>query len=145
MVDKRGDQSIWITISIIIGVVLLVLLIFGFMNVWRTFQGQVDVITDSNSNVDDLRNACDLRCSSKDVYSYCVESREVEVDDNVVAKGSCKTFADGLKSYGFVSCSRVSCDEVDVPFLKDKDGVTLDAGQFNRIFGDGTPVDGVKG
>ena len=59
-----------------------------------TFQGQVDVVTDSNSNIDKLITACSLRCSSKAINAYCTESREIKVNDNVVAMGSCQTFAE---------------------------------------------------
>ena len=110
MVNKRGDQSIWITISIIIGVVLLALLIFGFMNTWDMFQGQVDVVADSNSNIDKLITACSLRCSSKATYAYCVEVREIEVNGKAVINGSCYGFAEYGSSYKFEKCSRLTCE-----------------------------------
>lgn len=131
---KRGEQSIGITIAIVVGVILLVLLVFGVTDVWGVFRGETGVITGSNSNIDDLVDACDLRCTGADTYAYCIESREIIINDKVSAKGSCKTFEDNLASYGFKGCSSVSCG-TNAPKLTNQAGevVTFSGGNFVKV------------
>lgn len=120
--SKRGEQSIGVTIAIVVGVILLVLLVFGVTDVWGVFRGETGVITGSNSNIDDLVDACDLRCTGADSYAYCVEPREIKIDDKVSATGSCRTFENDVKGYGFKGCSAISCQGLTVPTLKNAAG-----------------------
>jgi hypothetical protein len=110
---KRGDQSIGVTIAIVIGVILLVLLVFGVTDVWGMFRDETGVITDSNSNIDDLIDTCDLRCAGSDTYAYCKEERVIELNGKDVIKGSCYGFAEYGKDYGFKGCSKVTCESSD--------------------------------
>ena len=130
---KKGEQSIGVTIAIVIGVIVLVLLVFGLTDVWGLFRGETGVITDSNSNIDDLIDACDLRCQGEDMYAYCIESRDIELEGDVIAKGSCYAFAEELFSYGFNSCSRVSCVD-DNAILKDSSGAEIAGSDFQDIY-----------
>lgn len=115
---KKGEQSIGITIAIVIGVVLLVLLVFGVTDVWGLFRGEQEKYVGSNSNIDDLIGTCELRCSTENTYDYCNEVREIEVDGNSVINGSCYMFAEYGSDYKFEKCSAITCSNTEIDNIR---------------------------
>ena len=84
--DNKKAQGLSITtlILIIIGVVILVVLIFGFTAGWGNIK---DWIAPS-SNVDQVVSACSVACSSDQKYDFCSEVRTLKVEKDAGALAS---------------------------------------------------------
>jgi|SRR3989344_6083678 len=94
--DKKGDVTIGTIILIVLGVVVLVFLIFGFSTGWNNLWDKIFNFGGGNTNVDTIRTACSLACSQKAVDAFCNEQREVKYskpNGNSPATGTCKSLA----------------------------------------------------
>jgi len=129
MVNKKGQQmTLGTIIAIVLGIAVLVFLIFGFSTGWGNLWDRVTSFG-GTSNVDTIVQACALRCSTGDKYSFCTETQTLkfgserdvlgeEVDDvrDVVqaksATESCDTLAnDGTYSdLNIAKCPSISCN-----------------------------------
>jgi len=78
-------------ILIILGVVVLALLIFGFSTGWNNLWDKVTQYGGGNSNVDTIRQACAISCSSGGGYSFDTEVRTVNFGDGYEYTGTCQT------------------------------------------------------
>jgi len=107
VIDKKGQQLTLSTlILIVLGVAVLVFLIFGFSTGWNTFWNKITAFGGGSSNVDTIKQACALVCSTQSEYAFCDEERtvkygkDIEIIENDVAKkvnsedGNCKDFID---------------------------------------------------
>ncbi|MBU1129238.1 MAG: hypothetical protein KJ949_01245 [Nanoarchaeota archaeon] len=111
--NKRGQGlSTSAIILIILGVVILALLIFGFSTGWKSFSKYLQPDED---NVQTIVTSCELACSSQAIYDYCTKQRELEASnlptgDKSVMK-TCNQFATevGYESYGISECSAIDC------------------------------------
>lgn len=78
MQGKRGQGlSVNAIILIILGVVVLALLIFGFT---VGFKGLTDKIAPSN-NVNAVVTSCSAACSTNDIYEFCSLEKTLKADD----------------------------------------------------------------
>jgi len=114
MVNKRAQNLTLGTILLmLLGVVVVVILIWGFSSGWSNLWDKITGYGGS-SNVDTIKNACALACSSSQKYAFCEDVRtlkfgkEIEVtsegDDPEVVKvkqksGTCQEFATKPSEY----------------------------------------------
>lgn len=84
-------------IMIVLGVVVLVFLIFGFSTGWNNLWDRVTAFGGGSNNVDTVVQACALRCSSGDEYGFCQEVRKVTLEDGKSASETCKGFTESLE------------------------------------------------
>jgi len=118
MVDKKGQGlSLSTIILLLLGVVVLVFLIFGFSSGWSNLWGKVTGFGGGSANLDTVSQACELACLSHQTSAFCSEVREVrygkeveswktntgntpaDIEDNVVDrikknKGTCELFSE---------------------------------------------------
>ncbi len=108
MKNKRGQGlSTTAIILIILGVVLLVVLIIGFVMGWENIAPWL-----SGDNVDAIVQQCGVACSTNSIYDYCSKNRTLKVDDlpgGIKEKeGSCDFFANesnvNYTKYGIKEC-----------------------------------------
>ena len=105
VIDKKAQNMSLTTILImVLGVVVVVLLIWGFSVGWGNFWDTVNPFA-SKSNIDNIKSACALACSAGGASDYCSLVRDVKMPDDSKLKGSCAT----LGPQGVASCSAVSC------------------------------------
>jgi len=65
MVDKKAQgMSLTTIILIVLGLVVLVFLIYGFSTGWKNLWDTVTQYTGGGSNVDAVKSACMLACST---------------------------------------------------------------------------------
>ena len=114
-VNKKGQQmTLGTIIAIVLGLVVLVFLIFGFTKGWGNLWDNISNLGGGDSNVDAVINGCELACASENTNAYCVQVRKVKYGDemNTVHEGSCYALSKNETSSGMIdvpSCS-ISCE-----------------------------------
>lgn len=92
-VNKRGQQmTLGTIILIVLGLVVLVFLIYGFSTGWSNLWGRVTGLGGGNVNVDTVRTACVLACrrGQSGVYAYCNEKKSVVLEGEYKGSWTCK-------------------------------------------------------
>ena len=107
--NKRGQgMSTNTIVLLILGLIILVALIFGFATGWKSFKKVI-----SPTNVDNIVEDCDVVCGLGNKFSYCKGDRILRVnEDDLEVTSSCAILA-GLsefKKYGVGACPAISCD-----------------------------------
>lgn len=109
--DKRGQGlSINAIILIVLGVIVVVLLILGFVRGWDKLAPWI-----SSDNVGTIITSCQTACVTNDIYGYCIDdSRELKSGDDKFSKVTCHVLSldDNLKKYGVAPCPSVNCKSV---------------------------------
>lgn len=109
MSNKRGQGlSTNTIILLILGVIILVLLIVGFMTGWKPFKNLL-----SPSNVDSVVEDCQTVCALGQKYNFCSAERTLRSnEDNLEDTASCATFSvfSKYEKYAIESCPSISCD-----------------------------------
>jgi len=104
--NKRGQGlSTNAIILIVIGVIILVLLIVGFVMGWDKI---IPWINPSN-NVDDVKQACDIACSSGSSYKYCSQKRDLIAEGETIKDATCHWLSKNKPAYAISSCSNAGC------------------------------------
>ena len=114
--NKRGQNiTLGTIILIILGIVVLVVLIFGFTSGWSNLWEKL-VGSGSGSNVDSVRTECELACSTQREYDYCSDSRTVKFGGGITETGSCFSLSGSDTSKaGIVSCNQIDCEGKTIP------------------------------
>ena len=90
---KRGQGiSLTTILLMVLGVVVVAVLIFGFSMGWDNFWGSISPFGGSAVNVDSIRTACSLACMQKAEYSFCSEKRDLTIEKGKTTTGSCFDF-----------------------------------------------------
>ena len=77
VLNKRGQGlSVNAIILIVLGVVVLAVLIFGF----TVGFGKILPFISSGNNVDTIVTACSTACTTNNVLGYCTTPREIKID-----------------------------------------------------------------
>jgi hypothetical protein len=107
MQNKKGQGLSTSTIVlIIIAVAVLVILILGFSMGWSKFLPFLQ-----SNNVDTIRNACGVACSTGSTYDFCSVAREVNDGTNPKFKESCYNLSTKAQ-YALLlidKCTTLSC------------------------------------
>jgi hypothetical protein len=103
-------------ILIVLGIVVLVVLIAGFMLGW----GQLKDKIASSNNVKAVVTSCSIACSTDDIYEFCSLKRSLKAEDlpsgGKEVMGTCNEFANGNKNpkyamYGIQECPALESEE----------------------------------
>jgi hypothetical protein len=124
VMNKKGQElTLGTIILIVLGVVVLVFLIYGFSTGWGNLWQRLTGLGGGKVNVDTIRTACDLACSRGDngIYSYCQEKQNVILDGGWKGSWSCKNletqqaFQKGtetkLETILLNKCATINCTE----------------------------------
>ena len=91
MNNKNGQQmTLGTIIAIVLGLVVLVFLIYGFSTGWGNLWDRVNAFGGGSVNVDTINTACVLACQQNSEHGFCVQTRKVveqEGEDEVT--GTC--------------------------------------------------------
>ena len=104
-------MTIGTIIMIVLGITVLVFLIFGFSSGWNNMWDRITAFGGGGANVDTIKQACVLACTSQSENDYCVrertmkfgEERDIEKTDGTELKeqksvsGSCEVLANDYK------------------------------------------------
>jgi len=79
-------------IAIVLGIVVLALLIFGFSTGWNNMWNKVTNYGAGENNVNVISQTCSLACSSKSEYDFCTLERKLSNGTKDVL-GSCNNLS----------------------------------------------------
>jgi len=131
--NKRGQGlSTNAIILIILGVVILVVMILGFMMGW----GQLRDRLFKSNNVDTIAKACETACTTNSKYEFCSEKRELKAENVKLKDVTCYYLSEKQVSYGIVPCNSITCDVVF-------DQAECALGKFLQTFDSNTKVLGI--
>ena len=81
MVNKRGQGlPVNALVMIIIAIVLLVVLIYGFTVGWGNLFQNVLIFGGGKVNVQTIVSSCQISCTTQSIYDYCTKVRNVVFD-----------------------------------------------------------------
>lgn len=78
---KKGEMTITTIIAIVLAVVILVFLIYGFSTGWGNFWSRVNIFGGGKANVNDVAQACLMACQNQDAYGFCNMERTITLED----------------------------------------------------------------
>ncbi len=120
--NKRGSEmTIGTIIVIILALVVLIFLVFGFSTGWTNLWDKIKNLFLGGPNVDTIVQACSASCASQAAYGYCSQVRDMRLDDTTTVRGSCATFAANIGRAGVASCA-VDCSSYTLKKCSDLGG-----------------------
>lgn len=97
--NKKGQQLTLSTIIIIVlGIMVLVFLVFGFSKGWNNLWNKVTNLGGGAENIGIIKQSCGLACSSQNTYDYCNLNRTVKFGNKVAVKEDCTAITKGEKT-----------------------------------------------
>jgi len=92
---KKRAQNISLTtiLLMVLGVVVVVLLIWGFSTGWSNMWDKITNFVGGGSNVEAVKSGCELACTTENKQVWCEEVRTLKKSDGTRLKGSCENFA----------------------------------------------------
>lgn len=103
--NKKGQgMSISTIILLILGLVILVILILGFVIGWDKIAPWIG----GTNNIDTLKNSCSTACSTNGQYDFCSVQRDVKDGTNDKFKATCQELSTRAtytaRGYGIEPC-----------------------------------------
>jgi hypothetical protein len=103
--NKKGQgMSISSIILIILGLVILVILILGFVIGWDKIAPWIG----GSNNIDTLKNSCGTACSTNSQFDFCSVKRDVKDGTNAKFQATCNDLATRAtytaRGYGITPC-----------------------------------------
>jgi hypothetical protein len=74
--NKKGENTIGVTIAIILGIAVLVFLIWGFSTNWSMFSSTAGAYS-GTTNIDTVKQACGLQCQNGQDSEFCNAQKTV--------------------------------------------------------------------
>lgn len=113
MFNKKGQGlSTNTIILLVLGVIVLVVLAYGFMSGFAFF---------TQPNVDEVVENCKLACEFGKQYDFCGVERNLRAEDNFEVKTSCYVLANlaefnkfGVNECAPISCEITSCEDIQI-------------------------------
>lgn len=97
---KAQEFSVATVMVIILGVLVLVFLIYGFSVGWKNIAGKLNVFG-GDTNIDQVRSNCKLACQPNAINAYCVDKQDVTLAKG--AMGSGKFTCEQLEGVVYIS------------------------------------------
>ena len=77
--DKKAQGlSLTTIILIVLGIVVLALLVWGFSTGWGNLWNKITAFGGGEVNVDTIKQACVLACSTNEINNYCVSKQNIK-------------------------------------------------------------------
>ncbi|MGV8152383.1 MAG: hypothetical protein ACP5OG_04830 [Candidatus Nanoarchaeia archaeon] len=88
MNKKGAEMTIGTIIVIILALLVLVVLIYGFTTGWGDLWGKMKNYFGFGSkvNIDEIKTACTLACTTNAEYAFCTQTRQVVFQEGQPAK-----------------------------------------------------------
>lgn len=124
MGKKASEVTIGTIIFIILGLVVLVILIYGFSTGWSNLWEKITGITGGKENVQTIVQSCGIACATQSTYDYCTKIRTIRFEEDEILytiKGTCENLEnktemnttkiqDGGPIIKFLPATELSCD-----------------------------------
>ncbi len=107
MNKKAQGLSTNAIILIVLGVIVLVILVIGFMAGWDKIAPWIK----PSNNVQTIVDACSMACSMDSVYDYCSVMRELIIEETISGLTSGQEYTcqnlSAYSSLGIQNCSQI--------------------------------------
>ncbi|MBS3075404.1 hypothetical protein J4429_03000 [Candidatus Pacearchaeota archaeon] len=120
MNKKGAEMTIGTIIIIILALVVLAVIIYGFTTGWNNLWENIKNFGGGKVNVASVVNACQVACVSSSQYDYCTLTRKVTFDDSGAKNPdntnpwTCKKLQDEKPNVG-ISCPALSVACTETP------------------------------
>ncbi len=110
MINKKGQgMSISTIVLLVLGLIILVVLVLGFILGWDKIVPWIG----GGTNLNNIATACTTACSTNSVYDYCSVMREVKDGENDKFEANCNDLATKpqyvSRGYGISPCPAITC------------------------------------
>lgn len=109
---KAAEMAIGTIIIIVLSLVVLVVLIFGFTTGWTNLWGKITAFGGGEVNVQSVIQGCQLSCTTGNRYDYCILEKNVIFGDKD-KDGPYKCEALVGPDTGFEGCPAIKCETVE--------------------------------
>ena len=87
MKNKKGaEMTIGTIVVIVLALLVLVAVIYGFVTGWGNLWNKITGITAGPVNVQEVIGSCELACSTEQTYNYCSLERRVVFGEPIYLK-----------------------------------------------------------
>jgi hypothetical protein len=113
-INKKGaEMAIGTLVVIVLAILVLVLIAFGFATGWSNLFDKVKGFFGGAVNVDSLKQACTVACTTQSTFEYCCVDKTInykeEATGNVLKRiGKCTDALIKPASCG-IECANVNC------------------------------------
>ena len=110
MRDKKGaEMTIGTIVMIILALVVLVVIIYGFTTGWGNLWQNIIGFGGGKVNVQTVVRSCQLACSTNSVYDYCTKVRDVTKTEDQKTPDKKKCFELEGDEYNLDKCEQIDC------------------------------------
>lgn len=111
MNKKGAEMTIGTIVMIILALVVLVVIIYGFTTGWGNLWQNIVGFGGGKVNVQTVVRSCQLACSTNSVFDYCTKERSVikTEDQKTPEKMKCSQLED--ENVGLDECLSIDCEE----------------------------------
>ena len=109
--NSRGQgMSTTTIVLLVLGLIILVVLILGFTVGWQNFAPWL-----STNNIDSIKTACSVACSTGGIFDFCTLNRTVRDGTNDAFEATCNELLIEpvylQRNYGLEECGFIRCAE----------------------------------
>ncbi len=114
MDKKAAEMTIGTIIIIVLALVVLVILVYGFSTGWSNLWEKITGFGGGKVNVQTIVQSCQLACTTSSQYDYCKARNLIEADANGKAKAPRNVTCEELEGakYGLEDCG-IKCTPVE--------------------------------
>ena len=105
--NKKGvEMTIGTIIVIILALVVLVVIIYGFTTGWGNLWEKITGFGGGDVNVQSVVQSCQLACTTSSTYDYCTRERNVNFGKDDIKNGdyNCKALEETSLGVGLGGC-----------------------------------------
>lgn len=117
MNKKGAEMTIGTIIIIILALVVLVILIYGFSTGWGNLWDRIIGFGGGKVNVQSVVQSCDIACSTGATYDYCNSKRNVvfstDKKDSLYSLNGAYTCGTLPSAANYAKCSAIDCESVE--------------------------------
>lgn len=113
-INKKGaEMAIGTLVVIVLAILVLVLIAFGFATGWSNLFDKVRGFFGGAVNVDSLKQACTVACTTQSTYEYCCVQKTINYKEEATGKvlsvpGNCTNTLITPANCN-IDCTKVSC------------------------------------
>ena len=103
--NKKGfELTVTTLVLIIIAILVLTVMIYGFTYGWSTFWNKITGFSGGKDNVEAVKQSCEIACSAEKSYDYCSLQRKI-IMNGEEKQSTCKSLENELS----FNCAEIVC------------------------------------
>ncbi len=99
-----------VLIGIIIGIIVISFVIYGFSTQWKFFDSKICAFANCYTNVEAVQNSCELMCIEKDL-NFCTKEITLKLNENEKIISNCSDLSKKtITGVNIKPCYSLSCE-----------------------------------